>query len=239
MNIAILGVIIIIINRLDCSIIKKDNVFQSEAERGIFLKKLQSSILSGPEEGVQSLTWSEILADVWVNTMKIFLFQTSNVVNETQQVKTYQTENISFITKFCGKVLDVYKRYVYDNIFSSKFEDVTVKTTSEISTYNIDIQLNEAERAKDPKEDFEIITINPDFEIIGTEYHGKLCEDCKEDTNVQDDYKTVKEDCPVGLKRDAKGNCVDPKPSNFILSVPYQCPIGYRADWFGYCRMIF
>ncbi|CAG4973338.1 unnamed protein product [Parnassius apollo] len=239
MNIAILGVIIILISRLDSSIIKKDNAFQSEDERGIFLRKLQSSIRSGPEEGVQSLTWSEILADVLVNRVKIFLFQTPNIVNETQQVKTYPTENISFITKFCGKVLDLYKRYVYDNIFSSTFKDITVKTTSESSTYNINIQLHEAERSKDPKEDLEIIAIDPDVEIIGPEYHGKFCEDCKEDSNEQDDYKTVKEDCPVGLKRDAKGNCVDPKSSNFILSVPYQCPSGYRADWFGYCRMIF
>ncbi|CAG4948194.1 unnamed protein product [Parnassius apollo] len=239
MNTAILVIIIILISRLDCSIIIKDNSFHAEAERGVFLRKLQSSIRSGLEEGMQSLTWSEILAGVLVNRMKIFLFQKPTVVNVIQQVNTYQTENISFITKFCGKVLNVYKRYIYNNIFSSTFEDTTVTTTSESSTYNIDVQLNEAERPKDPKEDFEIVTINPDVEIIGPEYHGKLCEGCKEDANAQDDSKTFKEDCPMGLKRDAKGNCEDPKSSNFILSVPYQCPIGYRADWFGYCRISF
>ncbi|CAK1579723.1 unnamed protein product [Parnassius mnemosyne] len=207
MNIAILGTIIILISRSGCSFVKNDNALQVKAERGIFLRKLQSSIRSSPEEGVQSLTWSEILADVLV---KRILFQKPYVVNETQQ------------------------------IFSSIFEDVTITTTSESSTtYYIDIQLNEAERPKDPKEDFEIITINPDVEIIEPEYHGKLCKGCKEGNNEQNDYKIVKEDCPIGLKRDAKGNCEDPKSSNFILSVPYQCPIGYRADWFGYCRMSF
>ncbi|CAH0399286.1 unnamed protein product [Chilo suppressalis] len=44
--------------------------------------------------------------------------------------------------------------------------------------------------------------------------------------------------CIKGQKTNEGGAC-DEKQAKLILAVPKQCPIGYKADRLGYCRVIF
>lgn len=241
MNIAICLVLVIVSNT-NCYVSEKtSSIVQEQDENGVFLKILQSSIRNDSDKGTTSLTWSEILADVLVRGTKLFSPYNSSPINETLQEfprdDAGKANNI--IARFCSQVLDIYKILVYDKLFrrspSEKNLDVEKPETLEFVN-----ELSEIETITNAaKEDFGVITINPDVEIIEPKYHGRLCDGCDEKNIEKKDGIPANDNCPEGLKKDANGNCGDPKSSNFILSVPFHCPLGYKADWFGICRMRF
>ncbi|XP_068625487.1 uncharacterized protein [Battus philenor] len=231
MNIVILCLVVVLATNTNCYILPQLNsTFEVQTEDSVLIRRIQSSVRNDSEETTSNLTWSEILADVLIHSFKI-LHDTSNS-DEIKEIPEHNTKQ-NIVNKFCSEVLNVYKRYVYDKFFNRNSDEVFV--TSKSFTDELDFNIEPMELSSREASDFEVITLNPDVEIFGPKYHGKLCSDCK-DEGVQDKEENQTNDCPEGLKRDAVGKCGDPKSSNFITSVPFQCPLGYRRDWFGYCK---
>ncbi|XP_013142262.1 PREDICTED: uncharacterized protein LOC106106255 [Papilio polytes] len=230
MNTAVFGLIVILATKTGSLLSTRENVLQ-DTDHGVFLRKLQTTIRSDPDEEAKSLSWSEILADILVNKIGL----SKILPEENEQVAENNTQN-NVLTKICSVVLNVYKHFIYDKYFQKPAEDVPTSSKSEVTEKNIELQELESNTPGD--NDFDVITINPDVEIIEPKYHGKLCSDC-------DNHNVVKKEveqkiiCPEGLVKDTNGNCVDPKSLNYMISIPYQCPIGYRLTWSGYCRPIF
>lgn len=201
-----------------------DNSFHKDVEeKRILLRKLQNLQEHDARNASQTPSWSEILADILVK--RIFPFHKTN--NETARLTTFEDEKNVLVRSF-SFVLKVYKKYLYDKLHHNH-DTVT-------DTNNTKIQVNNSDANTDNKQkDVEVIypeiidSLNDDVEIIEPKYHGKLCDNCKEDTDIEST------DCKEGLIRDANGICI-PKSSKFILSIPFQCPIGYKRDWLGYCR---
>lgn len=183
-----------------------------DLDNSILLRKLQNLQNQNQEENTRVITWSEMLAEVLVNHIKIFTFNNQDY-NEVQNDPKPVSQNI--FTKMFSDVLEFYKRYVYDKwIYKRHVNNVENSDTN-----------------KHPVTDNK--SLNDDVEIIEPVYHGKLCKNCEEGLTTEIDLKN----CPKGYIIDAKGNCADPKSSNFIFSIPFQCPNGYRRDWLGYCRI--
>ncbi|KPJ14269.1 hypothetical protein RR48_07019 [Papilio machaon] len=234
MNIVVFGLIIILATNTDCLLHQKpENVLQEKTQNVIFLRKLQTIIRSGSDEEARSLSWSEILADILVNKIGL----SKIIPKENEQVAESDGKQDNIFTKICSTVLKVYKHFVYDKFFQQSAEDIPT-STSKIEITEKNIELQEIESNTPGANDFDVITINPDVEIIEPKYHGKLCLNC-EIQNVEKKEVTSKSDCSENLVKDVNGNCVDPKSLNYMISIPYQCPIGYRLTWSGYCRPIF
>ncbi|CAH0723512.1 unnamed protein product, partial [Brenthis ino] len=177
--------------------------------QSVLLRKLQNFQDYDPRNTTQAPNWSEILADVLVK--RIFTFHKTS--NETEHLTSVEDSETSVWVRSVSCILKLFKTYIYDRVLGY----VESKVDKNVSK----IKRNITER--DPKEE---------VEIIEPKYHGKLCENCTESSEIEADVS----DCGNGLKKDPNGNCVDPKSSKFILSIPSQCPTGYRRDWFGYCR---
>ncbi|CAG9787039.1 unnamed protein product [Diatraea saccharalis] len=78
----------------------------------------------------------------------------------------------------------------------------------------------------DPKDDVEVIQPRNGVES---------CDDCV----AVKASKDTGNPCVSGQIKNENGDCVDSTPVKLILSVPNQCPIGYRADRLGFCRIRF
>ncbi|CAH3996052.1 unnamed protein product [Pieris brassicae] len=142
-------------------------------------------------------------------TSNIKVFRQKTTENETNTVPTDND-----VAKIFSSIFKIFKTYVYDQLKGRK---VDVNIQADINT---DLQEDKrlVKASSNPKED---------VEIIEPQYHGKLKTDI--DASL----------CLDGFIKDANGNCVEVKPSKFIVSVPYHCPIGYRPDWLGKCRQRF
>ncbi|CAF4899403.1 unnamed protein product [Pieris macdunnoughi] len=145
-------------------------------------------------------------------------FVTSNI--KVFRQKTTENETIpdptnNSVAKIFSSVFKIFKTYVYDPLKGRK---VDVNIQADIHT-NLQEDKRVVKASSNPKED---------VEVIEPRYHGKLKTDI-EGASL----------CLDGFIKDADGNCVEVKPSKFIVSVPKHCPIGYRSDWLGNCRQSF
>lgn len=188
-------------------------------EQKTLLRKLQNF-----HEDTKPQTWSEILADVFVNRIKTF----SPEIDENKEAKQNVLKNIF------SQALVFYKKFIYDKFVfrDNGVDDKTDILKPEIETNEvahkseIDVRDKRTDitNSGDPKRD---------IELIEPKYHGKLSVDnSTEDVNTEN-----KEECPEGYIKSDSG-CVN-ENSKLILAVPGQCPDGYRRDRLGYCRMRF
>ncbi|XP_075976042.1 uncharacterized protein LOC142976515 [Anticarsia gemmatalis] len=207
--------IIILMGKTDCIIEDTTSIKISEEQR-ILLRKLQN--FEQPKVETKPLTWNEMLADVLVNRIKIFSF---NKVDESDIVKEYSvpSKTRTMLTNCFSQVLLLYKNCIYDK-FATTYEEPGVNIPDTTTEVNIVVR-SSGGGAEDGGPKSEI-------EIIEPRYHGK----------VIDSVSSESEDCPEGAMRDEKGNCVK-EISRLLISVPGQCPAGYRADRLGNCRMVF
>ncbi|XP_022118016.2 uncharacterized protein LOC110995253 [Pieris rapae] len=138
------------------------------------------------------------------------VFRQKTIENDTNPIPTDNA-----VAKIFSSVFKIFKTYVYDQLKGRK---VNVNIQAEINT---DLQEDKTvvQTSSNPKED---------VEVIEPQYHGKLKTDI-DGTSL----------CLDGFIKDANDNCVEVKPSKFIVSVPNHCPIGYRPDWLGKCRQRF
>ena len=186
-------------------------------EQRTLLRKLQN--FQDPKDE-KPLTWNELLADVLVNRIKIFSFHKVND-NEIIKEDSKPSKTTNILVSCFSTVMLLYKNCIYDR-WATKFEEPEF-AIGETTTEGITVVPNS-----------EWDTISDDVEIIEPKYHGKQI-----DVETEKDEKEgaiVK--CPEGAVKDEKGNCMKAH-SPLMISVPSQCPIGYRLDKLGYCRMIF
>lgn len=199
----------------ECFIEDTTNIKILEEQR-ILLRKLQN--FQDPKDE-KPLTWNEMLADVLVNRIKIFSFHKVND-NEIIEADSKPSKTSNIIVSFFSQVMLLYKNCIYDR-WATKHEE---------PDFAIDETTTEDNGVKDPSE---WGTINDDVEIIEPKYHGKQIDG---EADEDEDSAIVK--CPEGSVKDEKGNCVKAH-SPLIISVPSQCPIGYRRDRLGNCRVVF
>ncbi|XP_072949716.1 uncharacterized protein [Epargyreus clarus] len=234
MNIALLCVLIIVTGGTDGFHVENARTsHKQEMGQRILLRKLQTFQRADPKE--KTATWNQILADALVNRIKIFSF---NKATESELQNNVDTES-NFLTNCISQMMHLYKRFFYNDNKINKHTDDTLELSKEekkLQNANKGIVETEKDFA-DPKDE---------VEILEPRYHGKLCVNCDKNTEnetvgngtetveITEKVETVT-GCPDGLVANEGGGCTDAK-SKFILSIPYQCPTGYRRDWLGYCR---
>lgn len=201
----------------ECFIEDTASIKTLEEQRAL-LRKLQN--FQDPKDE-KPLTWNEILADVLVNRIKIFSFHKVND-NELLREDNTPTKSDHIITKCFSQVLLIYKNCIYDR-WMKKIEEpgyVIDETTTEDNTVVV-INTSDLDGPKS------------EVEIIEPKYHGKQI-----DAEATEDEDVIKVECPEGAVKDEKGNCVN-EHSRLLISVPSQCPLGYRRDRLGNCRAVF
>ncbi|XP_030035461.2 uncharacterized protein LOC115451314 [Manduca sexta] len=207
----------------------EDSVALATNEQWTLLRKLQN--FNEPRDEDKPLTWNEILADVLVNRIKIFSFKQLNGTIE---------EKKSPLTNFMGQMLFIYKRFIYDR-FSYSIDKADANTANATEIFKEAKNVTNEERDVEIPNHYNDTIVNhtnnstgpkDEVEIIEPKYHGKL----SVSEEVADLNKEVVE-CPEGFVMLDKV-CVNEK-SRLILAVPNQCPIGYKRDRLGYCRLIF
>ncbi|XP_028044097.1 uncharacterized protein LOC114253426 [Bombyx mandarina] len=153
-----------------------------------------------------------------------------NGTSTTQQKQENETvlredKEKSCLTLFFDQVAKIFKHLFYgdaDKPSNSRIEllesDFAVTndsgTSREISNHH-DIFTNR----------FDLTDPNAEVEIFEPRYHGRLKEETKEALKCPEGYIMTPNGCTV-------------RNSKMIISVPNQCPIGYRQDWLGFCRKI-
>lgn len=201
------------------SFIKDSSGIKIFDEQRTLLRKLQN--FQDPKSEAKALTWNEMLADVLVNRMKIF---SSSKVDENDIIKEYNeaSKTKKILTNYFSEVLLLYKNCIYDK-WRTRYEEPDYH-------YTDTTQEPDATGASDSTPS-DIDGPKSEIEIIEPLYHGKLQEiDSKElDEKVK---------CPEGTVVDEKGNCIE-EISKLLISIPSQCPSGYRPDRLGNCRVIF
>ncbi|CAG9579569.1 unnamed protein product [Danaus chrysippus] len=210
MNITLFCFIIVFV---DINCLYVDTRQKDIKKRSILLRKLQSLDYNS-QNSSQIQTWSETLADAFVN--RIFAFTTRS--NEGENNSNDGTFKKNLFVKPFTILLEWYKVNIYDKYI----KNITIRN----SANNLLLPNKTIESSKNPKSD---------VEIIEPAYRGKMCDNCKSET---DEIEVKRNNhCEDGLEMDENGNCVDKKVSKFILAIPYHCPIGYRRDSHGYCRI--
>ncbi|XP_045767491.1 uncharacterized protein LOC123868875 [Maniola jurtina] len=209
---------LVIISETNCFYIENTSYHEDFERQAVILRKLQNLQERDSRNATQTTSWSEILADVLVK--EIFSYKTVDV--DKKFTNKPPEKSTSVLVKTVSHVLEMYKTYVFDKL-RSDYSNIRVNiehTNETIGKNRIEKSVPEFTNTSNPKED---------VELIEPKYHGKL----KENGTLGDDSVS---DCGEGFKRDEDGNCAEAKHSKFILSIPRQCPIGYRRDWLGYCR---
>ncbi|PZC79177.1 hypothetical protein B5X24_HaOG216741 [Helicoverpa armigera] len=203
--------IIILMGQTECFVEDTTSIKILKEQRTL-LRKLQN--FQEPKD-VKPLTWNEMLADVLVNRIKIFSF---HKVNENEIVKDDKPAKTNIVTTAVSQVMLFYKNCIYDK-WRVKYEEPshTVESTTEDGVVSVTTTAD----IDDPK---------GDVEIIEPKYHGKQI-----DGDPDDDEAVV--NCPEDFIKDEQGNCVNIH-SRLIISVPNQCPYGYRRDRLGNCRAV-
>lgn len=217
MNFIYIVGIIILIGEAECFIEDTTSIKISKEQRTL-LRKLQN--FQDPKDEAKPLTWNEMLADVLVNKIKIFSF---NKVDDNDVINEYSEppKSSSALINCFSQMLLIYKNCIYDK-WRKNYEEPDFGPTSPPEP-DLVIRTNTGvSSGDDPKHD---------IEIIEPKYHGKL-----QDTDSREGGE--KKDCPEGAVKDDKGNCVK-EISRLLISVPGQCPAGYRPDRLGNCRMVF
>lgn len=186
------------------------------------LRKLQSY------SEVKPLAWNEVMADILVNRIIPFSKQKDSVIKEGTVV-----EEKGFLTDFLSSAFAVFKKFIYDPYIrpNKYYYDVidpannTNSTTEHEKEPEAKVKTREVPLGDGPK---------GEVEIIEPKYHGKITEntDTKEDP-VEEDSTAP---CPEGTVVEGS-NCAN--SSKLLISVPRQCPLGYRRDRLGFCRMMF
>ncbi|XP_034828532.1 uncharacterized protein [Maniola hyperantus] len=209
---------LIFISETNCFYIENTSYREDFERQAVILRKLQNLHERDSRNATQTTSWSEILADVLVKE----LFSYKTVDDDKKLANKLPEKSTSMLVKAVSHVLEMYKTYVFDKLRNDYSKTrVNIENSNEIIGKNIiEKSVPEFSNASNPKED---------VELIEPKYHGKL----QENGTLEDDGAS---DCGEGFKRDEDGNCVEAKHSKFILSIPRQCPIGYRRDWLGYCR---
>ncbi|CAG4964387.1 unnamed protein product [Colias eurytheme] len=187
------------------------DIANTDKKDNILLRKLQGFI---DERENQTVSWSELLANIVVNKITVTFHKSAN--NETDNFAVTHNR----FTNLISNVFKFFKSNVYDKIKGYSDQNNVVN--------DIDTALQGDKRIIKSSDD-----PNNDVEVFEPKYHGKLCENCNETTEIE-----VTNDCPEGYSKDENGDCVKMQISKFIVSVPNQCPIGYRPDWRGYCRKV-
>ncbi|XP_047531775.1 uncharacterized protein LOC125067302 [Vanessa atalanta] len=209
MNVALLCVIFII-NETKSFYVDNTSFHKDVERKMVLLRKLQNLQEYDSRNVAQTPSWNEILADVLVK--RIFPFHKQN--NETENITNVDDEK-SIWVGCISFALKIYKNYLYDKL---RYDGDTRNDAA------VEIPESVNDTSDNP---------NDDVEILEPAYHGKLCDNCDIKTEIESNIG----DCGEGSVKDADGNCTS-KSSQFILSIPSQCPVGYRRDWLGYCRVL-
>ncbi|CAH0583267.1 unnamed protein product [Chrysodeixis includens] len=205
--------IIILLGETECFIEDTTSIKILEEQRTL-LRKLQNFQDPNHEK---PLTWNEILADVLVNKIRIFSF---NEINENEIKEDYDRnmETSSILTVCFSQVMLFYKKCIYDPFMRKVVEPDPSDSSTTEEVYTVMISPGEL----DPE---------GDVELIEPKYHGK-----KRDVEGNEEVDAIKAGCPDGAEKNQFGNCVN---SRLLISVPSQCPRGYRLDRLGNCRVVF
>lgn len=208
--------IIILLGETECFIEDTTNIKILEEQRTL-LRKLQNFQDPNHEK---PLTWNEILADVLVNKIRIFSF---NEINENEINEDYDRniKSSSILTTFFSQVMLFYKNCVYDKFMKTVVVTVVTDPFDPSTTEEVYTVISPDE-----------IDPEGDVELIEPKYHGKI-----RDAEASDEEDAIKE-CPEGSVKNKFGNCVK-EHSRLLISVPSQCPRGYRLDRLGNCRVVF
>ncbi|KAF9409090.1 hypothetical protein HW555_011437 [Spodoptera exigua] len=207
-------VIIILMAETECFIQDTTSIKILEEQRTL-LRKLQN--FQDPKDE-KPLTWNEMLADVLVNRIKIFSF---NKVNENEIIDDSKPSKApNFVRSYFSEVMFLFKNCIYDK-FVTKYEEPDYKE-EDLGTDAPEIFITD-----------DIDSLNDDVELIEPKYHGKQL--IVEPVEAEDKALIG---CPEGTVKDDKGNCVKAH-SRLLISVPSQCPMGYRRDKLGFCRAMF
>lgn len=208
----------------------------------VLLRKLQSE----PQE-IKPLMWNEVLADVLVNKIRIFSFnKQTNSQAPAEAIKEDKTPEISAVTNFVSEIFFVYKKFVYDYFAKSKIaSDGNSAQDEDNLITTIDIQNDRPD--KETREADDQLEITPtsgpkgEVELVEPRYHGLqvLGNGTGESSGEESDDNEGEsvDGCPEGTVKVDDNKCVN--SSRLILAIPRQCPIGYRLDRTGYCRLRF
>lgn len=192
----------------------ENSALHKSNEQKVLLRKLQNL---QNEVKDPNITWNEILANLLVSRIKTY--STNDIEKERNDFAEKPEEN--FWTKTVSSSLLFFKRLIYDPIF--KIKKNTVDSNHSPSTEgSVTGKTDIGKRTitdEDPKSE---------VELIDPKYHGKIEE--------RTESNELLEVCNEGFEKDEEGNC---KASKFILYIPSQCPIGYRRDRLGFCRIMF
>lgn len=179
--------------------------------------------------------WNAVLADVLVNKIRIFSFKKQHT--ETESITEIAQEK-SPLTNFISQVFFLYKKFVYD-VFAGPSEPPA-------NNNSVEPHAPEIEDRKDPNDIFKDYNVTfsdgpkSEVEILEPRYHGKQVlrngTDDGDGEGQSDEISESVKECPEGTVK-VKGDCVS--RSRLIMMIPNQCPIGYKRDRLGYCRMIF
>ncbi|CAB3251308.1 unnamed protein product [Arctia plantaginis] len=196
------------------SFIEDSSRIKISVEQRTLLRKLQN--FQEPKTEAKALTWNEMLADALVNKIKIF---SSSKVDENDIIKEYNeaSKTNKVLTNYFSEVLLLYKNCIYDK-FRTTYEEPDYHYTD--TTQEPDVNSYST-----PSEDD---SPKSEIEIIEPLYHGKLQE-------IDSTEHDAKVECPEGSIVDEKGNCIE-GISKLLITIPNQCPSGYRPDRLGNCR---
>lgn len=199
--------------------------------------KIQRTLLRNlqsyqPKES-KPLMWNEVLADVLVNKIRIFSFKKQNKENDTLKENLLTPEK-SALTNFISQVFFVYKKFVYDVFVESPKTAPNDKNSIEAVHLNPDIEERKADSDEMYEENGVTFSNGPkgEVELVEPRYHGKQVLGNETEESIEQGVKV----CPEGTVN-VEGTCIN--NSRLIMAVPSQCPIGYRRDRLGYCRMMF
>lgn len=217
MNFVILCVFLII-SETNSYYISATKFHKDSEDQRVEISETQHFQDINPKNATEKPDWSEILAEAIVK--RIFSFHKMN--NETENLTSIEAPETSIWVRSVSCVLKLFKTYIYDPMFSYVETKVNIHNIYKNET---DTKFKRNITENDP---------NNEVEIIEPKYHGKLCsgENCTESGEIEVNESA----CASGFERDQNGKCVDAKSSKFILSIPSQCPTGYRRDWLGFCR---
>lgn len=204
------------------------SAIEDKNKQRTLLRKLQSY---QPKESKPM--WNEVLADVLVNKIRIFSFKTQD--EQTESIKEETTQDKSALTNFISQVFFVYKKFVYD-IFVAP--STTVTNNSSIAAPIPEI---EERNTEDVLEETGVTyTAGPksEVELVEPRYHGKQVLGNGTEGIVDGDSGEGESEqgCPEGTVK-VKGSCES--SSKLMMAIPRQCPIGYKRDRLGYCRIMF
>lgn len=151
----------------------------------------------------------------WNEILADVLVKNFNIFSKEDELHKNVKKPKNLATKCVSDVLVIYKS-IYDRFKLSDSNQKDQPTNTNQTT------------EKNPKED---------VEIVETVLKNVNCDDCDEIEAKESVDRDLK--CPDGYEINKDGECEALATSKLVMAVPRQCPIGYRADRLGYCRIMF